>query len=119
MGLGGGAFVILLFVTLVILGWRAMRTAPTDDGGFRSLYVFGITLLIGMQALMNIAVVTVMAPTKGIALPFVSAGGSSALCFGGAIGLAAGVARRRVVSSTDRSATLEPLSVPWSTLERG
>jgi cell division protein FtsW len=119
MGLGGGAMVILLFVTLVILGWRALRTAPTDDGGFRSLYVFGITLLIGLQALMNIAVVTVMAPTKGIALPFVSAGGSSVLCFGGAIGLAAGVARRSVASSTDRADPLEPLSPTWGGLEGG
>ena len=100
MGFAGGATVILLFITLVILGWRAMRSAPRDDGGFQRLFVFGVIATIGLQALMNVAVVTVMTPTKGIALPFVSAGGSSVLCFGGAIGLAAGVARRRAESPT-------------------
>jgi cell division protein FtsW len=59
---------------------------------FGRLLALGITLLIGLQAAMNIAVVTVAAPTKGIALPLVSAGGSGILFLGASIGLAASVA---------------------------
>ncbi|MCK4659231.1 MAG: cell division protein FtsW, partial [Phycisphaerae bacterium] len=90
-GLFGGLTVILLFMVLLVLGLRAMRAADTSQA---RLLAFGVTLLICLQAVINIAVVTVMAPTKGIALPFVSAGGSGVICLGALVGLLAGVARR-------------------------
>jgi len=89
-GLLGGLVVILLFVALLLLGLRTMRRA---DGAQPRLLAFGVTLLICLQAVMNIAVVTVMAPTKGIALPFVSAGGSGVVFLGAMVGMLAGVAR--------------------------
>ncbi len=70
--------VLGVFAGLVYLGMRVARRAP-DFFGF--LLAGGITLAIGTQALINIAVVTGMAPTKGITLPFISAGGSSIVCF--------------------------------------
>jgi len=94
MGLVGGVMVLLLFAAFVYFGLRATQVVSLDDGGFRALFIFGVTAMIGLQALMNVAVVTVLAPTKGIALPFVSAGGSGVMCLGAAVGLAAGVARR-------------------------
>ena len=50
-------------------------------------------MLVGMQALINIAVVTSSVPTKGIPLPFVSYGGSSMLMMACAVGVLAGIAR--------------------------
>jgi cell division protein FtsW len=98
-GVIGGGIVILLFIGFVLLGMRVMVTAPAaesgSDGGFRRLFAFAATMMVGSQALMNIAVVTVMAPTKGIALPFVSAGGSSLLCYCLLVGLLAGSSRGR------------------------
>lgn len=95
-GVLGGSIVITLFVALVCLGMRAMFLVDRADGGFLRLFAFGVTAMVGLQAAMNIAVVTVLVPTKGIGLPFVSVGGTSLLCFSVAIGLLAGVPRRSV-----------------------
>ena len=46
---------------------------------FGSMLAFGITLVLGLQAALNIAVVTASVPPKGIALPFISFGGSALL----------------------------------------
>jgi cell division protein FtsW len=88
-GVFGGAAVILLFAVLVLLGARAVSRAPN---AFARMLAFGVTLTIGLQAAMNIAVVSVCVPTKGIALPLVSAGGSGVVFLGCAVGLLAGVA---------------------------
>ncbi|NOT00871.1 MAG: cell division protein FtsW [Phycisphaerales bacterium] len=92
-GVLGGLTVIVLFITLVYLGLRIM-TAVAEDDRFARLCVFGITATVGLQAAMNIAVVTVMAPTKGIPLPFVSSGGTGVICFAASTGLLAALARR-------------------------
>jgi len=92
LGLIGGIAVIGLFFVFVWQGWRA--TASSIDPMAR-LLAFGATLLIGMQAVMNIAVVTVSVPTKGISLPLVSAGGSGVVFLGALIGILINAARRR------------------------
>ena len=51
--------------------------------------------MIGVQAAMNIAVVTVSVPTKGIALPFVSAGGTGVIIYGVILGIIVNVGRYR------------------------
>ena len=61
---------------------------------FERLLATGVTVTITLQAVMNIAVVTVSVPTKGIALPLVSAGGSGTVFYSAALGLLAGVALR-------------------------
>ncbi len=91
MGAVGGLMVIALFAVVVVLGYRTMLAAPTR---FERLTAFGLTALLGLQAVMNIAVVTVVAPTTGIALPFISAGGSGTLTFSLVIGLLAAIAAR-------------------------
>jgi cell division protein FtsW len=94
LGIAGGLMVIGLFAAWL---WQAMaiiRRTPDDHG---RLLALGISLMIGLQAVINIAVVTVSAPTKGISLPFISAGGSGVLAAGAATGLLAGVGRRRKV----------------------
>ena len=73
LGFVGCALVIGLFVGLIICGMVIARRAPDRLGRLAAVAVTGT---IGAQAAMNLVVVTNMTPTKGIALPFVSAGGS-------------------------------------------
>ena len=89
LGLLGSLGVLLCFVLFVCQGWRVARRAPDLLG---SLIALGVTLLVGMQALLNIAVVTRSMPTKGISLPLVSYGGSSLIFSLFAIGLLLNVA---------------------------
>jgi len=91
LGIIGGMAVIALLVVLLYNGGVAMRRCPDVMG---KLLAFGIVLLIGLQAVINIAVVTVTVPTKGIALPLVSAGGSGAVVIGAMVGTLANIARR-------------------------
>jgi len=66
--------VLLLFVLYFICG---MLISFRASDSFGRLLGFGITMMIGLQAAVNIAVVTGLAPTKGLALPFISYGGSN------------------------------------------
>ena len=88
LGIVGGIAVIVLFLLLLWRGWRISRLALDPFG---RLLAAGITLLICLQAAFNIGVVTNSVPTKGISLPFVSAGGSGVLFLGIAVGLLASV----------------------------
>jgi len=89
LGLIGCALVILLYGLLLWSGLRVARRAPDLFG---SLLAFGLTFSICLQAAVNIAVVTCSAPTKGLALPLLSSGGSSLVATTVAIGLLMNVA---------------------------
>jgi cell division protein FtsW len=91
LGMPGALLVIGLFIALIWMGRRVMLSCPDRFG---RLVALGITLTLAMQAAMNIAVVTVTVPTKGIALPFVSAGGSGIVCLSLMIGVLANIARQ-------------------------
>ena len=72
-----GAFVLVaLFAFLV---WRGFRVARYSQGRFDFYAAVGFTLLIGVQALINVSVALCLLPTKGLPLPLVSYGGSSLL----------------------------------------
>ncbi len=91
LGIIGGLVVVALFLVLLARGgWIATRSL--DPMG--RLLATGMTLMICLQAAFNIAVVTNSVPTKGISLPFVSAGGSGVLFLGTAAGLLAATGRR-------------------------
>ena len=74
LGLGASIGVVLLFVVFLLCGIRISGRAH-DVGG--RLMAFGITILISLQAAINVAVVTGRLPTKGLPLPFISFGGTS------------------------------------------
>jgi cell division protein FtsW len=74
LGLAGILALLLLFGVLV---WRGLVAALRARDVFGSFLAFGITIMIALQALFNMAVVLGLLPTKGLALPFISYGGSS------------------------------------------
>jgi len=76
LGLVGATAVIVCFG---IITWRGMRAALRAPDSFGAFLAIGLTTMIAVQALINISVVLGLMPTKGIPLPFVSAGGSSLL----------------------------------------
>jgi cell division protein FtsW len=76
LGLVGAGTLVLLFGLLAWRGYRAARFAPDMFG---QLLAVGLTTMIIAQAFFNISVTLSLVPTKGIPLPFVSAGGSSLL----------------------------------------
>ncbi len=73
-GLVGTVAVLLLFLGIL---WRGYRITRSVRDGFLKLAAMGFTLLLVVQALMNISVVLSLAPNKGIPLPFISYGGTS------------------------------------------
>lgn len=91
LGFVGTSLVVLLFVVLLLLGTRVVMRQQSIAG---FVLAAGLTLLICVQALINVAVVTAAVPTKGIALPYLSAGGSSICAMLFATGLLANLARR-------------------------
>jgi cell division protein FtsW len=74
LGLVGAATIVLLFALVAWRGFRAARFAPDLFG---QLLAVGLTIMIIAQAFFNISVTLSLVPTKGIPLPFISAGGSS------------------------------------------
>jgi cell division protein FtsW len=75
-GLIGATMVVLCFS---VIAWRGMRTALRAPDGFGAYLALGITMMLVLQAFVNISVVLGLMPTKGIPLPLVSNGGSSML----------------------------------------
>ncbi len=76
LGLIGATVVVACFC---IITWRGLRTAMRAPDRFGAFVAIGLTTMITFQAFFNISVVLGLLPTKGIPLPFVSAGGSSLL----------------------------------------
>jgi len=74
LGLLGALAVVAAFLLLL---WRGVRAAWMAPDAFGTFLASGLTLAIVLQALINVSVVLGLLPTKGIALPFISAGGSS------------------------------------------
>jgi len=76
--------VVVLFTVLFAAGLCHLRRAPNL---YQFLLVAGSLLLISLQALVNLGVVTGCLPTKGMSLPFISAGGSNLLLMGVLVGI--------------------------------
>lgn len=74
LGFLGTSIILFLFIILI---WRGIKIAINAPDTFGSLMAAGITALIAVQTIINIAVATSSMPITGIPLPFISAGGSS------------------------------------------
>ena len=90
LGFIGCIAVIILFIAFV---WRGILIAMKAQDTFGSLIAIGITSIIGLQALINVAVVTNTIPVTGMPLPFFSYGGSALLANLLGVGVLLSVAR--------------------------
>jgi cell division protein FtsW len=94
LGLIATLFVVAAFVVVAICGiYIALNSRDT----FGSLLALGITLLISLQAAINIGVVTSALPNKGLPLPFISYGGSNLLAMFAGVGILFSIARHAPV----------------------
>lgn len=92
LGLVGSVAIVLLFGLFVIKGFQVAGRARHPFGRHLAM---GITMLVGMQALVNAGVVTGLLPTKGLTLPFVSYGGSSLVANLCGVGILLSISRDR------------------------
>lgn len=94
LGFVGAVCVILLFLILV---FRGFYIAVRASDKFGMMLVTGITVQIGLQALLNIAVVTNSIPNTGISLPFFSYGGTALVMQLAEIGIVLNVSRKAAI----------------------
>lgn len=84
LGVAGAALVLGLYAMMLWLGYSIVKR---QTNRLLKLAGLGIVATVGMQAVMNLMVVTGMAPTKGIALPLLSAGGTGWILTAASLGL--------------------------------
>jgi cell division protein FtsW len=89
LGFVGTIALVVLYGTLIVLAMRAVQRAKDR---FSFLLGTGLAFALGLQAALNMAVATASVPPKGIALPFVSFGGSPLLFCAAAVGVLARIA---------------------------
>lgn len=91
LGLIGCTLIIMLFLVVI---WRGVRTAMRAKDTYGTLLAIGITSVIAVQAVINIAVVTGSMPVTGVPLPFISYGGSALMFNLMAMGILLNVSRQ-------------------------
>lgn len=107
--------VVVCFVIFVICGTCIARNARDTFG---TLLAFGITFWIGLQAAINIGVVTSALPNKGLPLPFISYGGSNLTVALGGVGVLLSIALRSVRSDVVAADAIEAVEIPEPALSR-
>ena len=90
LGVFGAMLTVALYLGILYVAWQAIRQKRDDFG---RLLAFGVGSMLGLQAIINMAVATVSVPTKGMSLPLVSAGGSGLIITCAALGLLYSVMR--------------------------
>ncbi|MDL2280427.1 stage V sporulation protein E [Selenomonadales bacterium OttesenSCG-928-I06] len=90
LGFIGGFCILALFFLLL---WRGLKTAMKAPDRYGSLLATGITIVIVLQAIMNLAVVTASMPVTGIPLPFLSFGGSALIFTLASVGILLNISR--------------------------
>ncbi len=95
LGLIGAMVIVILFCALV---WRGFTIAMRSKDKFGTLLAIGLTFQVGLQAILNILVVTNTIPNTGISLPFFSYGGTALVIL---------LAEMGVVLSVSRSSSIE------------
>lgn len=103
-GLLGMATLALLYVIVL---WRGLVISKRAPDAFGSYLALGITMLICIQAIVNLWVVTGLFPTKGLTLPFVSAGRSSLLILLFSVGILLNIAQANPDLHAERKRTRE------------
>ncbi|MGI6279356.1 MAG: putative lipid II flippase FtsW [Acutalibacteraceae bacterium] len=97
LGLVGAAVIILLFCLLI---WRGFYIAMHAPDKFGALLAIGLTFQVGLQAMLNIWVVTNTIPNTGISLPFFSYGGTSLVILLAEMGMVLSISRGSDIEKT-------------------
>ncbi len=109
LGLVGALSIVALFAGMIFLGFRIALKAQDLFG---RLLALGLISILGLQALINIGVVTGALPTKGLALPFISYGGSNLIISLMMVGILINIAKfggkRKKSHAATRSFDLTP-----------
>ena len=79
--------IIILMICFMVLIYRGILTAVRAPDRFGMLVASGITIMLGVQVLLNVAVVTSSMPPTGVTLPFISYGGNAMWLFMGSMGI--------------------------------
>ncbi len=90
LGIAGATLTILLYLGIIWACWNILKSVRDPFG---RLLTFGVGCMIGMQAMLNIAVATVSVPPKGLPLPLVSYGGTGLVITSAMLGLVYSVGR--------------------------
>ena len=90
LGLVGALAIITLFVALI---WRGFVIASKAKDQFGTLMAFGLTIQVGIQAALNIMVVSNTIPNTGISLPFFSYGGTALIMLLAQMGIILSISR--------------------------
>ena len=109
LGLIATLLIVIAFVAIVVCG---IYIAINSRDPFGLYLGAGISFLIGMQAFINIGVVTSALPNKGLPLPFISYGGSNLLTMLTCIGLLLSIARRAHVPGTIGAVAIDREGIP-------
>ena len=97
LGFVGAAIIIILFALLV---WRGFVIASKAKDKFGTMLVVGVVAQVGLQVILNIAVVTKTVPNTGIPLPFFSYGGNALLILLAEMGVVLNVSRHSTMEKT-------------------
>ena len=93
LGLLGALVVLALFGVIIV---RGLQLTARIEEPFDQYLAFGLTILLGLQALIHMGVVMGLMPTKGLVLPFISYGGSAMVINLMEAGILLGLSRRRL-----------------------
>jgi cell division protein FtsW len=97
LGFIGALIIIILFALLV---WRGITISLKAKDKFGMLFGIGLSMQIGLQVVLNIAVVTNTIPNTGIGLPFFSYGGSSLVVLLAQMGIILSISRTSAIEKT-------------------
>jgi cell division protein FtsW len=89
----------VLLACFCLIAWRGLKTASRAPDAFGSLLALGLTAMIAVQGFVNMSVVLGLLPTKGLTLPFVSAGGSSLIMSLAGMGVLLNISQRASATS--------------------
>ncbi|MGA2854602.1 MAG: putative lipid II flippase FtsW [Verrucomicrobiota bacterium] len=111
LGLIATMFIVAAFLLIVVCG---IFIALNSRDNFGCLLASGVTFLISLQAAINIGVVTSVLPNKGLALPFISSGGSSLVSMLIGVGILFSVARHAPVREKVSEPVIETGDNPFA-----
>ena len=97
LGFIGALLIVILFAMLV---WRGITVSLKAKDKFGMLLGIGLTVQVGLQVILNIAVVTNTIPNTGISLPFFSYGGSSLMILLAEMGVVLSISRTSTIEKT-------------------